>query len=136
MSTRPAIPQAVIEWSDDDALPVGAGDPAVAIDGPRPFAVILDGATRRSRPSPVGLDAALFSVLVATLAGLVGAVWVASGQPNSEWTSLNAAVLDAAGGGTKATVEVSGLRIEAPLGRGAPETIVAAKAASAKTAAN
>ena len=58
ISDRPAIPQAVIAWSDEDlqevSLPVGAGDPAAAIDGPPPFRVLAGQARKAARPGERG----------------------------------------------------------------------------------
>jgi len=90
VSTRPAIPQAVITWSDAEAaLPVGAGDPAAAIAGPPAFTAVRDGAPRLWRRRPLSLDALLFSVLVATLAGLAAAVVLHSPASTNAWVSYD-----------------------------------------------
>jgi len=110
MSSRPAIPQAVITWSDAEAAapPVGAGDPASAIAGPACFAILRDRSHRLARGRPLTLDAVLFSVLVATFAGLASAVLVHSGARSNAWVSYESV---AAMPPASVNVEVNGLRI-------------------------
>jgi hypothetical protein len=71
MSDRPPIPRGVISWTDD-ALPVGAGDPAAAIDGPPSFRPSCHSVPRRE--APARLEGALF---VAILAAFLGATSLA-----------------------------------------------------------
>ncbi len=109
VADRPAIPQAVITWSDAEAAPpVGAGDPASAIAGPPAFTVLRDRVHRLARRRPLTLDAVLFSVLVATLAGLASAVLLQSGARSNAWVSYDTV---AATGAPGASVELSGVRI-------------------------
>ena len=82
MADRPPIPRGVVDWSDCE-LPVGAGDPAVAIDGPPSFHAWREAAPR---PEQAGrLESALFaSVLAAFLAAVsLAAVDVARGAAAS-----------------------------------------------------
>lgn len=112
MSDRPAIPRAVIDWSDadlgDETLPVGAGDPAAAVDGPPSF-LVLPAAKRVAR---VSADAVMFSVLVAMLLGLAGAVAKVGEQPNTAWAPRDAVAL-AAVGGKVPSVDVKITRVDA-----------------------
>jgi hypothetical protein len=106
---RPAIPHTVITWSDVEAtLPVGAGDPAAAIAGAPVFRVLPDRAHRLARGRPPTLDAVLFSVIVAALAGLAGAVVLHSGAQSNAWVSYETVAATAAMG---ASVELNGVRI-------------------------
>ena len=106
---RPAIPQAVITWSDAEAAPpLGAGDPASAIAGSPAFTVLRDRVHRLARRRPLSLDAVLFSVLVATVAGLASAVLLHSGARSNAWVSYDTV---AATGAPGASVELSGVRI-------------------------
>ena len=113
ISDRPAIPRAVIDWSDadlwDEPLPVGAGDPAAAVDGPPSF-LVLPAAKRVAR---VSADAVLFSVLVAMLLGLAGAVAKVGEQPNVAWAPRDAAALAAVGTAKVPAVDVKITRVEA-----------------------
>jgi hypothetical protein len=137
ISARPAIPHAVITWSDEEArgasLPVGAGDPAVAVDGPPPF--------RRFRRPPArrfaSLDAVMFGVLVVMLLGLAGAVAKVGEQPNTAWAARNPVALAAVGATKVPVVEVSTTRVEAEPAPAVAEGIVPrlAKLASAAKAA-
>ena len=108
ISGRPAIPQAVISWSDEDlrdvSLPVGAGDPAVAVEVPSSFRVLDE--RRVKRVLRASMDAVMFSVLVAMLLGLAGAVAKFGDQPNTAWAPRNPAALAAIGAGTVPTVDV------------------------------
>jgi hypothetical protein len=73
MSDRPPIPRGVITWPDD-ALPVGAGDPAMAIDGPPPFRTLRDAPLRsplRERVESVLFGMMLAAVLAGSTLGLV-----------------------------------------------------------------
>ena len=110
LSSRPAIPQAVITWSDAEAAapPVGAGDPASAIAGPARFTTLRDRSHRLARGRPLTLDAVLFSVLVATFAGLASAVLLDSGARSNAWVSYESV---AAMPPASVNVEVNGLRI-------------------------
>ena len=108
---RPAIPRAVITWSDAEAaFPAGAGDPASAIAGAPGFAVLRDRVHRVARGRSLTLDAVLFSVLVATLAGLASAVLLHSGAQGDAWVSYDTVAASAAVG---ASVESSGGRVVA-----------------------
>jgi len=113
LSTRPAIPHAVITWCDDEATPpVGAGDPASAIAGPPRFTVLRDRVHRLARGRRPTLDAVLFSVLVATLAGLASAVVFHSGARSNAWVSYDTV---AAMPSASIHVEVKGVRsLESP----------------------
>ena len=72
LADRPPIPRGVISWSDE-ALPVGAGDPAAAIDGPPSFEPWTGMASRRAAVPKV--EGVLFAaVLVAFLAAVSLAV--------------------------------------------------------------
>jgi hypothetical protein len=82
MSGRPPIPRGVVSWPDH--LPVGAGDPASAIDGPPPFMPVR-GPLARSAPRQ-RLEAALFggvltSMLVLSAIGFAGVVGAAVEHP-------------------------------------------------------
>lgn len=133
ISGRPAIPQAVIEWSDADGqdirMPVGAGDPAAAVDGPPSF-FALPG-KRTKRVARLSLDAVMFSVLVAMLLGLAGAVAKVGEQPNTAWAPRDPAALAAIGAGKIGVVEVRITRLE-------PESqpVDAAKLASTEKSAS
>ena len=129
LASRPAIPQAVITWSDEDALPLGAGDPAVAIDGPPSFAALGDRAGRPTRLARLSIDAALFGVVVLALVGLAGAVGFAADDAPGERTLRSTIALEAVR--QRATVEVGELRIERPAA-----TVVTAKAGTSATVAN
>ena len=113
MSDRPAIPRAVIDWSDadlrDETLPVGAGDPAAAVDGPPSF-LVLPAAKRVARLSA---DAVMFSVLVAMLLGLAGAVAKVGEQPNVAWAPRDATALAAVGAARVPVVDVKISRVDA-----------------------
>ena len=109
LAARPAIPQAVITWSDAETAPaVGAGDPASAIAGPPAFTFLRDRSHRLARGRPLSLDAVLFSVLVATLAGLASAVLLHSGAQSNAWVSYETI---AATGAPAASVRLSGVRV-------------------------
>jgi hypothetical protein len=111
ISGRPAIPQAVITWTDTEAqgssLPVGARDPAAAIDGPASFRKVKVSDQRVKRVARFSADAVMFSVLVAMLFGLAGAVAKVGEQPNTAWAPRNPAALAAVGAGKVGHVEVS-----------------------------
>ena len=127
LSNRPAIPQAVITWSDAEAaLPVGAGDPASSIAGAPRFTVLRDRSRRRaSSARPRSLDAFLFSVLVATLAGLAAAVVVQSGARDNAWVSYDTL---AASPSLRPSVEVGELRVIAMEHERPSPSLVAGKA--------
>jgi len=109
LSSRPAIPHAVITWSDDEAaFPVGAGDPAAAIAGPPPFKVLRDRVHRLARAPRLTQDAFLFSLLVATFAGLASAVLLHSATRENPWVSYDTV---AAMPSKRGSVEISGVRI-------------------------
>lgn len=67
MSGRPPIPRGVVTWPDD-ALPAGAGDPAVAIDGPPSFIVLHEAA--RPEPRRQRVETALFGAMLAAVLGV------------------------------------------------------------------
>jgi hypothetical protein len=139
ISGRPAIPQAVITWTDTEAqhlsLPVGAGDPAAAIDGPPSFRKVSD--QRVKRVVRFSVDAVMFSVLVAMLFGLAGAVAKVGEHPNTAWAPRNPAALAAVGAGKVGHVEVSIERFvpaASPVAtRPAPEARLASTAKPAAT---
>ena len=90
IDARPAIPQAVVAWTDAEALelrlPAGAGDPATAISGPPSFSAL-----RLRPPRPAWkrrtLDSALLGALGALLIGLAGVVAWQLDQPAHTWTA-------------------------------------------------
>jgi len=93
ISTRPAIPQAVIAWTDADlqdvSLPVGAGDPAAAVDGPPSFQTLKpwrepSGWMRRA------VDGALMGGLGVMLIALAVAVAYQLDRPTTTWISRDA----------------------------------------------
>lgn len=109
MSGRPAIPQAVIDWPDDASadvrlpdvrLPVGAGDPAVGVEGPLSFRGL--GARERGRISRLSVDATMVGVVAVLLIGLSAAVAKAGGD--ADVTAVNRA--------RTPVVEVRVMRIE------------------------
>ena len=115
LSDRPAIPQAVIAWSDEDqqdvSLPVGAGDPAAAIDGPPSFRVL--GETRAKLLARVSVDAVMIGALAVMLIGLAGAVVKVGQQPNTAWAPRDPAALAALGAVRVPVVEVRVTRVDA-----------------------
>ena len=132
LSSRPAIPQAVITWTDAEAaLPVGAGAPAAAIAGAPAFTVLCDRARRRARARLPSLDALLFSVLGATLAGLVAAVVFHTGATGNAWESYESV---AASPSLRGSVEVGELRLIDSTRVDAPRSMLAAKATGRTTA--
>ena len=139
ISDRPAIPQAVITWSDDEvrdvALPVGAGDPAAAVEGPPSFHGL--GEKRVKRVARASVDAVMFSVLVAMLLGLAGAVAKVGEQPNTAWAARNPAALAAVGAARVPVVDVHVTRVDSAAAPAVAEGIVPrlAKLASAAKAA-
>ena len=134
ISGRPAIPQAVIEWSDADGqdirMPLGAGDPAVAVDGPPSF-LALPG-PRSKRVARLSVDAVMFSVLVAMLLGLAGAVAKVGEQPNTAWAPRDPAALAAIGAGKIGVVDVRITRLHPVL----PPVDAVKLASTVKPAAN
>ena len=107
ISARPAIPQAVISWTSSDlqeAWPVGAGEPAVAIDGPPPFQPV--GEKRPGVVARISVDAVMFGALAVMLVGLAGAVAKAGEQPNVAWAPRDAATLAAVGTAKVPVVDV------------------------------
>jgi hypothetical protein len=112
ISGRPAIPQAVIDWSDADLLdrsmPVGAGDPAAAIGGPPSFRVLAD--KRAKFLARVSVDAVMIGALAVMLIGLAGAVVKVGVEPNTAWAPRDPAAL---GAGRVPAVEVRGTRVDA-----------------------
>lgn len=112
---RPAIPRAVISWSDADLqeMPVGAGDPAAAIDGPPSF-LALPG-PRSKRVARLSMDAVMFGVLVVMLLGLAGAVAKVGEQPNTAWAPRDPAALAAIGAGKIGVVEVRITRLDSTM---------------------
>ena len=114
MSDRPAIPQAVISWSDADGhdirMPVGAGDPATAVAGPPAFLAVRSKRTKRVARWSV--DAAMFGVLLAMVLGLAGAVAKVGEHPNTAWAPRDPAALAAIGAGKIGIVDVRVTRLE------------------------
>jgi hypothetical protein len=68
LGDRPPIPRGVISWSDE-ALPVGAGDAAVAVDGPPSFEAWSGSAPRRARVP--GTEGVLFAAVLAAFLAAV-----------------------------------------------------------------
>ncbi len=123
ISGRPAIPGTVISWpdaeGDDLSMPVGAGDPATAVDGPASFLAMRE--KRPNRVTRLTVDAAMLSVLAVMLLGLAGAVAKAGEQPNAAWAPRDPAALAAIGAGKVGVVDLQVVRIEAvatPAGTG------------------
>lgn len=139
VDSRPAIPHAVITWTDEEvALPLGAGDPATSIAGPAPFRVLPVPRKQAGRLSRLGVDAVMFGALVAMLVGLAAAVATSAGDPQLAWTPKSSAAL-LAWVPPRTVVEVKELRSEpseAPAGTvAAPAPIIIAGPASAAPAA-
>ena len=91
ITSRPAIPQAVISWSSVELqpapmpLPVGAGDPAADIAGPLSFHAI--GSSRAHGWVRNGLDGVLLGVLGVVLMALAVAVAYQLERPDATWMS-------------------------------------------------
>ena len=109
-------------------MPVGAGDPAVAVEGPPSFRV-LDG-KRVKRVARTSVDAVMFSVLVAMLLGLAGAVAKVGEQPNTAWAPRDPAALAAIGAGKIGVVDVRITRLDSEV----PPVDAAKLASTAKPA--
>ena len=119
IDARPAIPQAVVAWTDadllDPRLPAGAGDPATAISGPPSFSPIRlappgDRATRTQ-------DGTLFAALGVLLMALAGAVALELGTPGTTWVARDTGNATLALAGRVPVVEmrvVSVQRVEPP----------------------
>ena len=119
---RPAIPQAVIAWSNQDlqevSMPVGAGDPAAAIDGPPSVRMLPD--KRAKLLARMSVDAVMFGALAVMLLGLAGAVAKVGQDPNTAWAPRDPAALAAVGAVRVPVVEVRVSRVDAvaePVGR-------------------
>ena len=136
VSDRPAIPQAVITWSDaelrDDGLPAGAGDPAVGIDGPAAFIPLAGRRPKRFRRGSI--DAVMFGALVVMLLGLGGALGKAGTQPNVAWAPRDMAALAAMGRQKAAVVDVDITRLEPAASPAASPVAAATLASTAKPA--
>lgn len=115
VAIRPPIPDTVITWSNADLvthLPIGAGDPATAAEGPAGFRV-LDARPLATRIERASVDTVLFGVLVVMLLGLGGAIAKSRTDPNTAWAPRDPAAVAAIGKRKIAAVELRVTRLDA-----------------------